>query len=454
MRKIILFIFTLLLIFSMTCTAFADSRVCSTWAEPYIKTAEAMDILPDSLKSADLTAAITREEFAELSVKLYEKLSNQKIKADPETIRFADCENPEIIKAASIGITNGISADRFDPKGKLTRAQGAAMLTRVYKKHTFANWSLDTNMEFENEFINSFLMSMPFDDAGSFEYWAASSIAFMRARSIIDGVGDNRFNPNGSLTREQAVKIAVKMLTVTDNPDFAPVNARIVDSINGSSLYTWLENGQTIVALYDIDGKLVKSFRTAARNEEPYQQLGRTDYSRLGWYSGLAGLYRVQGGDLMQISTKPVKDLLFVRCGPADSGPIILTWSDPSTLTDIGFPADTILNLDCDGQEAVLLSAEDGHGIEIAGLDAEDSVVAFYTEDEVGMGRYDSYRYVLLSAVGGVPSPGGEKNIFVTDFIAGRPEVMEGFSWENPDGYKTVYIAKEKQRLKDLSLAH
>ena len=453
MRKTILFMLALLLAAAMTCTVFADNRVCSAWAEPYIKTAEEMDILPARLRSADLTAEINREEFAELSVKLYEKLSAQQIEAAPDRPRFADCENPEIIKAASIGITNGVSADRFEPESHLTRAQGAAMLTRVYKKYKIGNWSLDNDAEFENEFINSFQMPQPFSDDGSFDAWARSSIAFMRARSIIDGVGDNRFDSKGHLTREQAVKIAVKMLAVTDNPDYAPNHAWIVDSVGGNALYTWIENGQAVVALYDPDGKPVKSYRTAAWNEEPYQQLCRTDYARFGWYSGLAGLYRVQDGDLVQLTAKPVKDLLFVRCGPTDSGPIILTWFDPSALSDIGAPADTIINLDCDGQEAVLLSAEDGHGIEIAGLDAEDSVIAFYTENPVGMGRSDSYRYALLSAAGGMPSPDGGKNIFVSDFTAGRPEVMEGFGWDEPEGYKAVYIAKEKQRLIELSLA-
>ena len=126
---------------------------------------------------------------------------------------------------------------------------------------------------FENEFINSFRMPMPFSDAFSFDDWAMTGIAFMRARSIIDGVGDNRFDAKGYLTKEQAVKIAVKMLAVIDNPDFAPSDAHIVDSINGNSLYSWLENGKTVVALYDTDGKLLKSFRTASLNEENNEQL-------------------------------------------------------------------------------------------------------------------------------------------------------------------------------------
>ena len=120
------------------------------------------------------------------------------------------------------------------------------MLTRINKKYKITNWTLSANGEFEDEFRNSFRMPMQFSDAGSFDPWATTSIAFMRARSIIDGVGDHRFNPKGCITREQAIKIAVKMLAVIDNPAFAPDNAWIVDTINGSSLYTWLENGQKV----------------------------------------------------------------------------------------------------------------------------------------------------------------------------------------------------------------
>ena len=436
----------------------ADAK-CSAWAEPYLAKASEQGLIPESLLDADMTKNISREEFAELSLLLYQQLSGEAAAEDtqsedtpPEAApRFADCDNPYVIQAAALGLTNGMGASRFAPKSSLTREQGATMLTRVYKKYTFKGWTLEKDAEFENEFINSFMMPQVFSDAYRFSSWACTSIWFMRARSIIDGVGENRFDSQGTLTREQALKIAIKMLNVTDNPDFAPAYAYIVDSIEGSSIYTWFEDGQTVIALYDTDGNLLNDIRTAMRTEEAHiedypAQLAKTDYS--SWYSGLAGLYHLEDGELRQFSQRPVKDLCFVRQGASSSGPIILTWADTDALEGIGQDGDTIIKYDWSGQEELLLSPADHHGIAIAGLEASNSSsLAFYSAWPVGMGHEDRYHYVLLNA-SAEPRP----IIAVIDFEAGRPEVMTGFSYEEPEAYKAAYIRAEQQRLQELGL--
>ena len=45
----------------------------SQWATEELNKAEKAGLIPDLLKGVDLTRPITREEFAELAVKLYEK---------------------------------------------------------------------------------------------------------------------------------------------------------------------------------------------------------------------------------------------------------------------------------------------------------------------------------------------------------------------------------------------
>lgn len=229
-----------------------------------------------------------------------------------------------------------------------------------------------------------------------------------------------------------------------------PADTALVDNIGEYSLYAWQKYGEDFIALYNANGQLKQSFRAKRLTNERGTTLCKTDYSESGgWYAGLAGLFRVQDGELLQISERPVKDLLFVTDGTTVSGPIILTWSGKPR--SYYFPGTKIINLDCDGQEVVLLSSEDNHKIAIAGLEAQGCCIGFYTEDSVGMGHYDSYRYILASAPNGIPAE-NEKHIEVFDFIAGRPEVMDGFSWDNPDGYKAGYIEKETRRLNSLSL--
>lgn len=68
-----------------------------------------------------------------------------------------------------------------------------------------------------------------FDDVPD-THWAAEAVAELCEKEIIDGVGDNKFDPYGSVTREQFLKmlliaIGADTSSVDKNTDFADVNA-------------------------------------------------------------------------------------------------------------------------------------------------------------------------------------------------------------------------------------
>jgi len=99
------------------------------WAVAELKTAQEYGLIPDSLLTADLTQPITREEFCELAVLLYEEVTaTTAVAITPNP--FTDTTNPQILKAFKLGITNGISLTTFEPKKLITREQCAAMLFR------------------------------------------------------------------------------------------------------------------------------------------------------------------------------------------------------------------------------------------------------------------------------------------------------------------------------------
>ena len=54
--------------------------------------------------------------------------------------------------------------------------------------------------------------STSFSDNGQIKDYAKNAVAFMSSKGIINGVGGNRFNPDGNASVEQALKIAVEML--------------------------------------------------------------------------------------------------------------------------------------------------------------------------------------------------------------------------------------------------
>jgi len=76
----------------------------------------------------------------------------------------------------------------------------------------------------------------------------------------------------------------------------------------------------------------------------------------------------------------------------------------------------------------------------IDGVFPRDGKVHFSTASDVGMQHFDVYEYRI--------EDNGKLTVF--DFEAGRPEVMNGFSWENPTGYKARYIEAEQKRIEEL----
>ncbi|MDR1541679.1 MAG: S-layer homology domain-containing protein [Clostridiales bacterium] len=190
----------------------------SDWAKSELEKADALGLIPDSLKGADLTKPITRAEFAAVSVKAYEALSGTA--AIPAVNNpFTDTKDVEVLKAYNVGITAGTAEDKFSPDVLLNREQAAVMLTRVFKKVSVAGWTLATDGDFPLDYAKP----AAFADDAKISDWAKPSVYFMVANGIISGVGDNNFAPKATTsdeeargyaqaTREQALVIAVRMV--------------------------------------------------------------------------------------------------------------------------------------------------------------------------------------------------------------------------------------------------
>ncbi len=198
----------------------------SSWAAGELKKAEDMGLIPDMLKGADMTKPITRREFAAVSVKLYEKLSGNT--ATPVAKNpFTDTNDIEVLKAYNVGVTDGVSSDKFDPDKILNREQAATMLTRVFKKTFVENWSLKE----DSKFTFNYTMPPKFADDMKISDWAKPSVYFMATHEIIKGVdSNNNFGPRAitsaeqasnyaSATREQSLIISMRMTENLDETD-------------------------------------------------------------------------------------------------------------------------------------------------------------------------------------------------------------------------------------------
>ena len=185
----------------------------SAWAEPELKKANELGLIPDILKGSDMTKPITREEFCELAVLLYEKVT-EATAAPASPNPFTDTTNNQILKAYALGITTGTSATTFSPKTLINREQCAAMLFRAIKAIApAADYSVAGIKDFPDQ-----------KDISS---WAADATKYMARLGIIKGDASGNFMPKatttaqtaagyGMATREAAILITVRTYETMD----------------------------------------------------------------------------------------------------------------------------------------------------------------------------------------------------------------------------------------------
>ncbi len=173
-------------IFSQNMPAWSDA---SQWAATELKKAEEYKLIPESLNGADMTKPITREEFAELAVKLYEKVTGEKAQAASPN-PFTDTENPQILKAFNLGITKGMSATTFEPDELTNREQVASMLSRAVRV-------MVPSADF------SIAGAPTFTDQDEISSWAVEHVKFMSKAGIIKGT-NGKFMPRATTTSQQA----------------------------------------------------------------------------------------------------------------------------------------------------------------------------------------------------------------------------------------------------------
>ncbi|HEX2946057.1 MAG TPA: S-layer homology domain-containing protein [Clostridia bacterium] len=182
------------------------NKKVSDWAKPELQKASDLGLIPDILDGADMTKPITREEFCELAVLLYEK-ATEKESAAASPNPFKDTANPQILKAFKLGITDGTSATTFSPKVLINREQCAAMLFRTIK-------AIKPNGNFSIAGVKDFL------DQKNISSWAVEATKYMSKAGIISGDSGN-FMPKavttaqkavgyGMATREQAIALTVR----------------------------------------------------------------------------------------------------------------------------------------------------------------------------------------------------------------------------------------------------
>ena len=190
-RCIVCFLCLLLCIAALPVTA-AEVSAPSAWAEAGVKEAISIGFVPEELQS-DYQQDITREEFAQLAVRLC--MAQLRYVGSPEQFledyrryyrdeagnpagavptEFSDAA-PWGTVASALGIVQGRGDGTFDPDGRITRQEAAVMAARTYLSYSGQTALTEPG-------------SGPvYGDADQFPGWAAEAIGWLRYQAVMEG---------------------------------------------------------------------------------------------------------------------------------------------------------------------------------------------------------------------------------------------------------------------------
>lgn len=158
-----------------------------TWAKEYVLNCLNLGLVSDKLQ-LKFKEDITREEFCEIIIKLYEMKTGLTIDINKIKNPFTDTNNKSILKAYSLGIVLGREPNKFKPNSFITREEAAVILSNLMK-------SMGINLkETEKNYI----------DNNKISSWAYSSVMIVSSEKIMNGY-NNYFNPKNFITVQEAL---------------------------------------------------------------------------------------------------------------------------------------------------------------------------------------------------------------------------------------------------------
>ena len=230
--KYLLLVFLIFMNFSL--------HTYSTYSEPSDWAVDSIEVLlnndmihKEHVEDHILRSSITREEFADLLVRLYEKATGSEIVNIEISDPFEDTDNPMILKAYALGIVKGISDTLFAPSKKITRQEIATMLLSTMKV-----LEINTTI-YENAL---------FDDMNLVADWAKEAVDFCAQEGILRGTGNNQLDPYEFTTWEQSVVLIDRVAKKYELLESLSIEEDAVETIAEISLedYEILENGYVL----------------------------------------------------------------------------------------------------------------------------------------------------------------------------------------------------------------
>ena len=201
MKKIVIFVLLVLLLPSISSAAFSDLDA-NHWAKPDIEELSATGIItgrPDGTFDPDAT--VTRAEFAAIMSRMFPQTPSK----TNTTPAFSDV-SPEdwfydaVMKAARSGLITGVDEEHFLPNSPISRQDSAVLMTRYLEA---------------NEYL--FFPTQRwwwFDDQADIQAYATHAVGRLFSNNIINGYDNGRFLPQNHIRRSEGAALANRVYTL------------------------------------------------------------------------------------------------------------------------------------------------------------------------------------------------------------------------------------------------
>jgi uncharacterized protein YkwD len=235
----------------------------SDWAVYEVNQAQSLDLVTNQVVTG-FQDSITREAFAELIMKMYDRMSGQPVNVSSGNV-FVDTNNPDVLRANALGIVYGVGENRFNPGANIKRQEIAVMFYRALQRIDDQRVNEDAKSDFSVLF--------GFADAQVVDDWARQAVIYMYNQEIMGGIGNNRLDPLGYTTKEQAIALVYRTYLRFSNEITLGISLEQLETILG-------EATDIVESEYGFDWYLY------AEDYGRYIQVGVEDSSVVALYTG------------------------------------------------------------------------------------------------------------------------------------------------------------------------
>lgn len=210
------------------------------WADEKVAVMDALGVIPESLRDADLSKPISRLDMCRIGVLCYTAVTGKSVDL-PASHPFSDTTDPDAEIAYVIGLTAGYEDGTFRGENSLTRAEAFCILSTFLKKAGYAPKDSD------------YASLSKFDDRDTLPSWASTPAKLTVGLGVVAGDGSG-LNWKGDITCQEALVMFYRAYYIAADANASNDGQSVADLAAKYVGYAYTYGGQKPSTGFDCSG--------------------------------------------------------------------------------------------------------------------------------------------------------------------------------------------------------